>query len=75
MRNIVERMATAATDLWQDPADKTETKLHMLRSGRMTTALRHQLAIMREINRQVNLTPEQKQKLAKMRGVLVPLPR
>ncbi|MCB9885013.1 MAG: hypothetical protein H6838_05945 [Planctomycetes bacterium] len=75
VRNIVERMATAATDLWQDPADKTETKLHMLRSGRMTTALRHQLAIMREINRQVNLTPEQKQKLAKMRGVLVPLPR
>ncbi len=75
VRGIVERMASAATDLWQHPADNTETKLHMLRSGRMTTALRHQLAIMREINRQVNLTPEQKQKLAKMRGVLVPLPQ
>lgn len=75
VRSIVERMAGQATDLWQHPADRTETKLKMLRSGRMTTALRHQIAMMREINRQVPLTPEQRKKLSKMRGVLVPLPQ
>lgn len=75
VRGIVERMAGAATDLWQNPADDTETKLHMLRAGRTTTALRHQLAVMREIAQKVQLTPEQRRKLASMRGVLVPLPR
>ncbi|MEO6597568.1 MAG: hypothetical protein ABIP94_22725 [Planctomycetota bacterium] len=75
VRAVLER-AVAAPELWQHPTEPVETSaLHMLRSGRTTTALRRQLEWMREIQRQVPLTPEQRKKLAAMKQVLVPLPR
>jgi hypothetical protein len=75
VRGIVERMSGAATDLWRDKASRAELRLQMLRAGRTPAALRHQLEVMREIQRTVPLTPEQRTKLRKLRGVLVPLPR
>jgi hypothetical protein len=47
----------------------------MLKSGRTAAALRRQLQWMREIQREVPLSPEQRKKLAKTHRVLVPLPR
>ncbi len=67
--------ASASPELWQDRGDATETSLRMMRSGRTQAALRNQLHWMQQIQQQVNLTPEQREKLAKMNHVLVPLPR
>lgn len=75
VRGIVEAHAKAATDLWDTPADKTETTLRMLRKGRTSTALRHQIAMLRAISQQVDLTPAQREKLKGYKQVLVPLPK
>lgn len=75
VRGLIEAAAARATDLWSTPANATEQQLRMLRSGRTTTALRYQLEMLRTIQQQVALTPEQRQKLAKMQQVLVPLPQ
>ncbi len=75
VRGIVETMSRQATDLWEQPADATEQKLRMLRTGRTQKALRHQIAVLREIQRQVPLSAEQRDKLRKLQFVLVPLPR
>lgn len=75
VRSVVERMASAAPELWRDKGTAVETKLRMLKSGRTPAAMRQQLAIMREIQRQVPLTAEQKRQLSSMKHVLVPLPR
>ncbi len=75
VRAVVERVMASAPELWQDKAGTTETKLRMLKAGRTSAALRRQLQVMREIQRQVPLTPEQKKKLASLRYVLVPLPK
>lgn len=74
VRTVLAQVASAS-ELWRDRGDPRETQLHMLRSGRTTAALRNQLQWMRQIQQQVNLTPEQKKKLASMKNVLVPLPR
>jgi hypothetical protein len=47
----------------------------MLRSGRAQAAMRNQIAIMREIARQVPMTPAQKKQFLAMKHLLVPLPR
>ena len=75
VRAVIERLAATSPELWQDKANSTETTLRMLKSGRTPAALKKQLAIMREIQRQVPMTPEQKKKLASMKHVLVPVPR
>lgn len=75
VRAVVERIASASPEIWQDKAGVVESKLRMLKSGRTAAALQQQLAVMREIQRQVSLTPEQKKKLASLKHVLVPLPR
>ena len=75
VRAVVERVMAASPELWQDKAGATETKLRMLKAGRTSAALRRQLQVMREIQRQVPLTPEQQKKLASLRYVLVPLPK
>jgi len=75
VRAVVERMAAASPELWQDKGSVTERELRKLKTGRTPAALRRQLEIMREIQRQVPMTPEQKKKLTKMKKILVPLPR
>jgi hypothetical protein len=75
VRGIVEAHAKAATDLWETPADKTETTLRMLRTGRTSAAMRHQIAMLRAISQQVDLTPAQRDKLKGYKQVLVPLPK
>lgn len=75
VRAVVERIAAASPEVWQDKAGVVESKLRMLKSGRAAAALQQQLAVMREIQREVSLTPEQKKKLASLKRVLVPLPR
>jgi cell division protein FtsB len=75
VRSIVESMAARSPELFQTPANVTETKLRMLRSGRTTAALKQQIAFLREVQRQVKLSPEQLRKLAGLKRVLVPLPR
>lgn len=68
--------ASADPELWREPASAAErSQAHFLRQGRTQTALRAQLAWMRAIQQQVPLTQEQRQKLAKMTRVLVPLRR
>jgi hypothetical protein len=73
VRSLLEHHS-AAPELWRDRGDATEKKLGMMRTGRMRTALRHQLEWMRMLQQQVALTPEQKKKLAKAKVVFVPLP-
>ncbi len=71
-------LAQASNDpeLWRDRAGAKERQPgHFLKSGRTRTALRHQLEWMRQIQRQVALTPEQRRELARMATVMVPLPR
>lgn len=75
VRAVIESHAARAQDLWANPADKTETTLRMLRTGRTTTALRHQIEMLRAISREVDLTPAQREKLKGLKQVLVPLPR
>lgn len=74
VKDVLTR-AAAAPELWRDRADATETsQLRMMRAGRTQAALRQQLVWMRQVQ-QLPLTAEQRQKLAKMKNVLVPLPR
>lgn len=75
VRAVVERGTAAAPELWRDPADATERNLRMWKAGRTTAALRRQIEMMREIQRQVPMTPEQAKKFRALRGVLVPLPK
>lgn len=75
VRAIVESIAGSARELWSEPADRTETTLRMVRSERTAAAMRAQLAILRELQRQMLLTPEQQQKLAQLSQIYVPLPR
>ena len=74
VREVLAR-ASAAPELWRERGDAREQQLHMMRSGRTIQALRNQLQWMRQIQQQVTLTPEQRQKLAGLPHVLVPLPR
>ncbi len=74
MQEVLAR-TSAAPELWRDRGEMREKQLHMMRSGRTVQALRNQLQWMRQIQQQVNLTPEQRQKLAGLSHVLVPLPR
>ena len=68
--------AAAAPELWVDKRTTSEAALgRMLKAGRTTAALRQQLRWMREIQRQVPLSAEQRKKLAAMKRVLVPLPQ
>lgn len=75
VRAVVERVVGAAPELWRDPTDATERNLKMWKSGRTTAALKRQIEVMREIQRQVPMTPEQAKKFKAMKGVLVPLPK
>jgi len=75
VRGVIERMTGASPELWQDPADSTETRLRFLKRGRTPAALRRQIEVMREIERTVPLTPEQKKQLRSMKKILVPLPK
>jgi hypothetical protein len=74
VREVLAR-GVASPELWQTRGDAAEANLRMMRSGRTQAALRAQIAWMRQIQQQVSLTPEQRQKLAKMKNVLVPVPR
>ncbi len=74
VRAIVERMS-GSPELWQDKASSVETELHMLRGGRTRAAMQNQIAIMREVARQVPMSPAQKKKFLAMKHLLVPLPR
>lgn len=75
VRAIVERMASSAPELWQQPANQVETSLRMMRSGRTGAAMRHQIEMMREILRQVPMTPAQRKKFTSMKRLFVPLPQ
>ena len=75
VRSVMERMANNAPELFRDKASPVESKLRMLKQGRTTAALRQQIAMLREIQRTVPLTAEQKKKLQSLRHVLVPLPK
>ena len=75
VRGVVERMAQSSPQLFADKASPVESKLRMLKQGRTTAALRQQIAMLREIQKQVPLTPEQQKKLRSLRHVLVPLPK
>jgi hypothetical protein len=68
-------MTAASPELWRDPADAAETRLNFLKRGRTPAALRRQIEVMREIERTVPLTPEQKKLLRSMKKILVPLPK
>jgi hypothetical protein len=75
LRSIIARGA-AAPELWAEramPAERSQG--HFLRTERTRAALRQQAAWMRQIQREMNLTPEQRSKLGKMSKVMVPLPR
>jgi hypothetical protein len=73
---IIERSTGSASELWQHRAEATElSALPMLKAGRTQAALRQQIRWMRELQRQVPLTPAQQKKLASLKGVFVPLPR
>ncbi len=74
VRAVLAR-GVSAPELWQTRGDGAENNLHMMRSGRTHAALRAQIAWMKQIQQTVALTPEQQQKLAKMKNVLVPVPR
>lgn len=75
VRGVIERMTGASPELWQDPADSMETRLRFLKRGRTPAALRRQIEVMREIERSVSLTPEQRKQLRSMKKILVPLPK
>lgn len=74
LRSVIEASAAGAAELWQHPSSDAESKLSFMRKGRTMMAMRHQVSMMRQIVRTMNLSAEQKQKLMKFRGVMVPLP-
>ena len=73
LRGLIETIAGQNAKLWGQPASVAESKLRFLRAGRTKTAMANQVAMLRAISRQFSLSPEQKQALAEMSGVLVPL--
>lgn len=75
VRSVMERMAGNAPELFRDKASPIESTMRMLKQGRTTEALRQQILMLREIQRTVPLTAEQKQKLQSLRRVFVPLPK
>lgn len=75
VRAIVERVTTAAPELWRDQAGVAENAMKKGKAGRSAAALRRQIELMREIDRQVPMTPEQRQKFRAMKNVWVPLPQ
>lgn len=75
LRSIIETMTANASELWQHPSTVAERKLNMLRRGRTDAALRHQIAVLREISRQIPLNEQQRKTLANLKRVLVPLPQ
>lgn len=75
VRSIVERVSRQSPELWTHKSTTVEQRLGMLKPGRTGAALRHQIEIMREIQKHVNLTPEQRRQLAQQKKVLVPLPK
>jgi phosphate-selective porin len=75
VRSVMERMAGNAPELFRDKASPIESTMRMLKQGRATEALRQQILMLREIQRTVPLTAEQKKKLQSLRRVFVPLPK
>lgn len=75
LRSVIESVTGNTAELWRDKGSVAERKLKMMRRGRTTAALRSQIALLREISRRIPLTAEQKQKLASLKGILVPLPQ
>ena len=75
LRAVIESSSAGVPELWQHPGSLAERKLNFLRKGRTMAAMRHQVSMMRQIVRTMNLSAEQKQKLMSFRGVLVPLPQ
>lgn len=73
LRAVLESVAGANTDLWGKPASAVESKLKFLRSGRTKAALHNQVAMLRAVARQFQLTPKQQMKLFSLQGVMVPL--
>jgi len=74
LRSIIENVSSTTPGLWDQPATVAERKLKMMRSGRTSAAMRNQVAMLREISRQMSLSAEQQQELATLSGILVPLP-
>lgn len=75
VRAVVERMARQSPELWAEKGTTVEQRLRMLKPGRTGAAMRRQLEVMREIQKQVKLTPEQRRRLAQQKQVFVPLPQ
>lgn len=73
LRTVLESVAGSSTGLWGKPASIAERKLKFLRAGRTKSALINQVAMLREISRQFNLSAEQQKELNGLTGVLVPL--
>ncbi|MGK0202876.1 MAG: hypothetical protein ACI9S9_001949, partial [Planctomycetota bacterium] len=73
LRTVLESVSGSSADLWGKPASAAERKLNFLRRGRTKAALTNQVAMLREISRQFQLTPKQQKKLFSLQGVMVPL--
>ena len=73
LRTVLESVAGANTEMWGKPSSAVERKLKFLRAGRTKAALSNQVAMLRAVSRQFQLTAEQKKKLFSLQGVMVPL--
>lgn len=73
LRQVLESVAGANPGLWGKPATAAERKLKFLQAGRTMVALANQVAMLREVALQFQLTPEQQKKLFSLKGVMVPL--
>ena len=73
LRTVLESVADSNSELWGKPSSAVERKLKFLRAGRTKAALRNQVAMLRAISLQFQLTPEQQEKLSSLTGVIVPL--
>ena len=73
LRAVLESVAGSSTELWGKPASAAERKLRFMRAGRTKAALNNQVAMLRAISRQFQLSPEQKKKLFSLQGVMVPI--
>jgi hypothetical protein len=73
VREIIAKHS-AHPDLWRK-TERVERALNFMARGRSGRAAQAQIAWMREISRSLPLSAEQKEKLAKMDDVLVPMPR
>ncbi len=73
LRTVLESVAGSSSGMWGKPSSAVERKLKFLRAGRTQAALRNQVAMLRAIYLQFQLTPEQQEKLSSLTGVIVPL--